>query len=240
MKPCTETLVVLITIAILGCCTFTVGEAKVSDELKVRLSHGGGVIGKYITSHQGHGVLGFYGIPFAEPPIGALRFANPKPKAPWTGYIETTVDDKVCPQPAAMVQFMATNEDCLYLNVFTPSVSLWNILSWEFDRQFSVLAIIFASVESKTRHSIFTNIKKCRIRVITSYNWGFQKSVHNLKINITMECECHEAFLDKYVFLPFDWQCHGGNVFELLLECEEKFSPEININLLTRIDSNRL
>lgn len=123
MKFFTQTLSVFLTIAVLCSSTFGVSEAKVSDALKVRLPHGGGVIGKYTTSQKGNGVLGFYGIPFAEPPVGRLRFADPEPKAPWTGFIETTVDDKVCAQPQSFGPVQKTTEDCLHLNVYTPAVS---------------------------------------------------------------------------------------------------------------------
>lgn len=99
--------------------------AKVSDELKVTLTHGGGVIGKYTTSHRGHGIRAFLGVPFAEPPVGPLRFANPHPKAAWTGFVEATTfaDDKICPQPNALAfDEVIGDEDCLYLNVYTPTV----------------------------------------------------------------------------------------------------------------------
>lgn len=112
---------VLLKLAVL-LCILNAGEGKVSDAVKVVLPHGGGVIGTYMTSHRGRGILAFHGIPFAEPPVGPLRFANPQPKRPWTDYIETKVDNKMCPQPGPFAQMMRTDEDCLHLNVFTPSV----------------------------------------------------------------------------------------------------------------------
>lgn len=103
---------------------FSAADGKVSDQPKVILSHGGGVIGKYMSSQKGHGIRAFLGVPYAEPPVGSLRFASPRPKAPWTDYIETTVDNKMCPQPAvAYDNRLIIDEDCLYLNVFTPTVS---------------------------------------------------------------------------------------------------------------------
>lgn len=115
----------LLSVTILYCIFCGIGsDAKVSEELKVVLSHGGGVIGKYMTSQRGRGIRAFLGVPFAEPPIGDLRFANPQPKAPWTDFIETTVDNKMCPQAASPYdKGLNKTEDCLYLNVHTPAVS---------------------------------------------------------------------------------------------------------------------
>ena len=72
------------------------------------------------------GVL-FAGIPFAQPPVGALRLRPPRPVEPWTGVREA---DTYPPAPAqggtALVgeekMPWANDEDCLYLNLFTPAV----------------------------------------------------------------------------------------------------------------------
>ncbi|XP_078520229.1 fatty acyl-CoA hydrolase precursor, medium chain-like [Lissotriton helveticus] len=77
-------------------------------------------------------VSGFLGVPFAKPPVGSRRFAQPEPPEPWTGVRNATSNPPMCPQmrtedrmiedlfktriPAAPV-----SEDCLYLNLYTPS-----------------------------------------------------------------------------------------------------------------------
>jgi para-nitrobenzyl esterase len=69
--------------------------------------------------------LAFRGIPFAKPPVGKLRFLPPEPLAPWAGIREATAYGKACPQRVSGVEFMDAgvplDEDCLYLNVYTPS-----------------------------------------------------------------------------------------------------------------------
>src|SRR3954470_19255550 len=40
----------------------------------------------------------FLGIPFAAPPVGALRWRPPQPPAPWSGTLQTTQFGSACPQ----------------------------------------------------------------------------------------------------------------------------------------------
>ncbi|XP_055690588.1 juvenile hormone esterase-like [Lutzomyia longipalpis] len=99
-----------------------VNEAKISDSLKVNLSHGGGVIGRYLTSFRGRGIRAFMGIPYAEPPVGKLRFLDPVPKKSWDGFIETVSNEVICPQInfLEMSEKALGKEDCLYLDVYVP------------------------------------------------------------------------------------------------------------------------
>ncbi|KAM5138775.1 fatty acyl-CoA hydrolase precursor, medium chain-like [Mantella aurantiaca] len=77
-------------------------------------------------------VHAFYGIPFAKPPVGPLRFSAPEPPEPWKTMREATEYPPMCLQPMeltkkvmemvkAEVTYPPVSEDCLYLNVFTPS-----------------------------------------------------------------------------------------------------------------------
>ena len=61
------------------------------------------------------------GIPYAAPPVGALRWQPPRPAAPWHGVREATSFAPYCAQPASPPGVGSTSEDCLYLNVFAPS-----------------------------------------------------------------------------------------------------------------------
>ncbi|SPL88927.1 carboxylesterase [[Actinomadura] parvosata subsp. kistnae] len=64
----------------------------------------------------------FKGIPYAEPPVGALRWKAPRPARPWRGVRDATAFASQCAQPASPFgNPQATYaEDCLYLNVTTP------------------------------------------------------------------------------------------------------------------------
>jgi hypothetical protein len=76
-------------------------------------------------------VNGWLGIPFAEKPINDLRFKRPVPVKNWDGVKNTTELPNSCYQlPDTVISdFMGVemwnantdvNEDCLYLNVWTP------------------------------------------------------------------------------------------------------------------------
>jgi para-nitrobenzyl esterase len=63
----------------------------------------------------------FLGIPYAAPPVGALRWQPPRPAAPWHGTRAATAYAPHCPQPSGAFGRSSTTENCLYLNVFTPA-----------------------------------------------------------------------------------------------------------------------
>jgi para-nitrobenzyl esterase len=63
----------------------------------------------------------YLGIPYADPPVGALRWQPPQPAASWRGIREATSFAPHCPQPSSPFGVASTSEDCLYLNVFAPA-----------------------------------------------------------------------------------------------------------------------
>ncbi len=72
------------------------------------------------------GIHVYRGIPFAKPPVGRLRFRAPEPAAPWTGVREAFAFGPSAPQnpmllPLPGMDVGALDEDCLYLNVYTPA-----------------------------------------------------------------------------------------------------------------------
>ena len=68
-------------------------------------------------------VYAYMGIPYAEPPVGVLRFLPPVPyqgSSPQT-VISSTDIQASCPQPLdPYAKPGPMSEDCLYLNVFSP------------------------------------------------------------------------------------------------------------------------
>lgn len=71
------------------------------------------------------GLQMYFGVPFAKPPVGDLRWKAPHPLNNWKGVLETK---KFAPRPVQGIIFGDMNsrsdglsEDCLYLNIWTPA-----------------------------------------------------------------------------------------------------------------------
>ena len=65
------------------------------------------------------GVAVFKNIPFAQPPIGELRWREPLPAKAWTGVRDATAFGPMCNQNDN--KQLPHSEDCLQLNVWTPA-----------------------------------------------------------------------------------------------------------------------
>ncbi|XP_077532701.1 cholinesterase-like [Haemaphysalis longicornis] len=71
-------------------------------------------------------VVAFYGVPYAEPPVGTRRFRVPKRHAAWAATLDATRREDVrCPQVATDDYFRpptnsSDDEDCLRVDVFVP------------------------------------------------------------------------------------------------------------------------
>ena len=66
-----------------------------------------------------NGVYGFRGIPYAEPPVGALRWRPPQPAGKRPGIRKAHGFGPICPQ-VSDGQF--AHENCLTLNIWTPGL----------------------------------------------------------------------------------------------------------------------
>ncbi|KAF3704882.1 cAMP-regulated D2 protein Precursor [Channa argus] len=68
----------------------------------------------------------FYGIPYADPPVGPNRWKPPRPVTPWSGVYDASFPRAACMQacrgPITEECPRIVSEDCLYLNIFVPLI----------------------------------------------------------------------------------------------------------------------
>lgn len=102
-------------------------DMPVDTEPLIELTDVGTVQGEVVD-----GVARFLAVPYAAPPVGALRWRPPAPVVPWIGVRRIPDECPACPQPRwpghrpepFEGKTVVDSEDCLVLNVFTPSDAL--------------------------------------------------------------------------------------------------------------------
>lgn len=113
---------ILSSVLVTGLGASFAGDALASD----RVTIDNGVIESTVPPSAG--VRSFKGIPFAQPPVGDLRWREPQPVKNWKGARNADQFGPRCMQqtgPGADYLFRSNgmSEDCLYLNVWTPAKS---------------------------------------------------------------------------------------------------------------------
>lgn len=114
MKTWTQMLAWLAVTLVLGGCAAWTPERALIEPVP---TEGGLVTG------NGQDVRAFRGIPYAQAPVGPLRWRPPQPAAPWTGVRDGTRFGPDCMQPNEYPELRGTgmSEDCLSVNVWTPA-----------------------------------------------------------------------------------------------------------------------
>ncbi len=77
-----------------------------------------------VAGVQSGAVVVYKAVPFAAPPIGALRWRPPRPAAHWQGVRRADRFAPACMQTGVSMPGETpprTSEDCLYLNIWTPA-----------------------------------------------------------------------------------------------------------------------
>lgn len=75
----------------------------------------------YKTGVSG-GYFSFQGIKYGKAPVGSRRFKAPLPESSWTGVRPAVREGASCPHRNMILENYKGNEDCLFLNVYTPKV----------------------------------------------------------------------------------------------------------------------
>ena len=115
-------LAVVVPVAILALIA-AVGGTKSSHASVVHTGYAPLVLtaGGWVQGRTTAGTEEYLGIPYAAPPVGALRWQPPRPAARWSGVRQAASYAPHCPQPPSGFGVASTSEDCLYLNVFAPA-----------------------------------------------------------------------------------------------------------------------
>ncbi|CAN7980060.1 unnamed protein product [Ixodes pacificus] len=118
------------TTAVVTVCVLCLVRPAISDA-PVVATDSGLVSGVRVTVGDKQ-VEAFLGIPYAEAPVGDLRFRKPVPIAPWKGTYNASSKPKPCWQlklrfvENQTIDYSSASEDCLYLNVWRPSCASTN------------------------------------------------------------------------------------------------------------------
>nr|XP_032511188.1 juvenile hormone esterase-like [Danaus plexippus plexippus] len=83
----------------------------------------GKVRGRIRKLDNGKEFYSFKGIPYAQPPVGSLRFKAPLPPKPWSHVLDAAEHGATCPQwDMVALKFRKGEENCLFINVYTPTL----------------------------------------------------------------------------------------------------------------------
>ena len=107
---------------------FIIGCGQSTEEDSLRILPAGSVIGFQAEN----GAYSWKGIPFAEAPIGDLRWKSPRNPSPWEGVLEAREFRSACFQGSSLFGSndggdWSGSEDCLYLNIWTPEMTQLDI-----------------------------------------------------------------------------------------------------------------
>lgn len=101
--------------------TLTMAQGKNGFPVQTKIANGV-IEGNYDTKTD---IQKYFGIPFAKPPVGELRWKAPQPLDDWNG---VKITKKFGPRPVQSLiwddmksRSEGVSEDCLYLNVWTPA-----------------------------------------------------------------------------------------------------------------------
>lgn len=107
--------------------TLLIATAVFGDDGPTAKVKQGSILGKYEKSTKGRIYAAYKGIPYAKAPIGENRFKEPSEPQPWKGTWNATNFGGICMQFAEVYlpghDRIQGNEDCLYVNVYTPQIN---------------------------------------------------------------------------------------------------------------------
>jgi len=201
---------------------------------------------------EASGIRSFKGIPYAQPPVGELRFREPQPVSNWQGVRQAKAFG-----PRAMqlpiysdMQFRSNgvSEDCLYLNVWTPAKAAGGHLSS--DEQLPVLVYFYgggfaAGDGSEYRYDGESLARRGIVTVTVNYRLGvFGFLAHP---ELTKESAHHSsgnyALLDQHAALVWVQQniaAFGGDPARVTIGGESAGSSSVSAQVASPLNRGLL
>ncbi|VVC27649.1 Hypothetical protein CINCED_3A001615 [Cinara cedri] len=112
-----------------ACCRLTEETAVAGTVPRVRVESGELAGGTGSTIASGRPFYAFLGVPYASPPVYKHRFKEPQPVKPWVGVWNATVPMSGCIGLDHNSFKVTGQEDCLYLNIYTPKLPQEGLVS---------------------------------------------------------------------------------------------------------------
>ncbi len=104
----------------------TAAATSLTASVRAGAAGGNGVVKTadgWVRGTERTNLVEYLGIPYAAPPVGALRWQAPRPVTPWSGVRDALTFGNRCVQGSGWDPGYETpklTEDCLYLNVYAP------------------------------------------------------------------------------------------------------------------------
>jgi para-nitrobenzyl esterase len=191
-----------------------------------------------------NGISTYFGIPFAKPPVGELRWKAPVPAASWSGVKETK---DFGPRPVQGLVFGDMNswsdgvsEDCLTLNVWTPAKRS--------SKDLPVLVYFYgggfvAGDASEPRYNGESMAKKGVVVVTVNYRLGvFGFLAHpELSAEASYKASGNYGLLDQALALQWvkdNIAAFGGNPNQVTIAGESAGSISVSYQMASPLSKN--
>lgn len=108
----------MMRVVVFTCLCLGIGGVGSAAATTIERTLSNGVIaGRQLTTKANHTAFAFLGVPFAQKPVGQLRFRKPLEALPWTDVLNTTAEKPGCIGDDTKD---SQSEDCLYLDILQP------------------------------------------------------------------------------------------------------------------------
>tara|TARA_E500000318_G_C3552650_1_gene209631 strand:- start:218 stop:1726 length:1509 start_codon:yes stop_codon:yes gene_type:complete len=216
--------------------------AQDDNAFPVQIDLKNGTIEGLYDTHTG--IQKYFGIPFAKPPVGELRWKAPQPLDNWKGIKETK---DFGPRPVQAMVFgdmksrsNGLSEDCLYLNVWTPAK--------HDDKDLPVLVYFYgggnvAGDASEYRYDGESMAKKGIVVVTTNYRLNvFGNLAHReLTAEAPYKASGNYGQLDQNMALQWvqdNIAAFGGNPEQVTIAGESAGSIGVSVQMASPLSKN--